>query len=176
MSIPKNMTLQELLQWRFTESADEIAHKFKDRETSYKELNIASNKIANGLIKQDCAPDSRIAYLGKNSDYFFEFLAGTIKSGTVAVGVNWRLAPPEVKYVLEDSSSEIIFVGKEFYPIVEQIIDELPDIKKVIAVDGEHETFEDFVSWRDKQEETEISIKTSDTDDILQLYTSGTTG
>ena len=176
MSIPKNMTLQELLQWRFTESADEIAHKFKDRETSYKELHIASNKIANGLIKLDCAPDSRIAYLGKNSDYFFEFLAGTIKSGTVAVGVNWRLAPPEVKYVLDDSSSEIIFVGKEFYPIVEQIIDELPDIKKVIAVDGEHETFEDFISWRDKQEETDISIKTLDNDDILQLYTSGTTG
>ena len=110
MKIPENKTIQELFEWRFERTPKSVAHKFLDRETTYEELNIYSNQIANGLISLDCKPDSRIAYYGKNSDYFFEFLIGTLKSNTVAVGVNWRLAPPEVSYVLNDSKSvDLIF-------------------------------------------------------------------
>ena len=176
MKIPENQTIQELFEWRFERTPKSVAHKFLDRETTYEELNIYSNQIANGLISLGCKPDSRIAYYGKNSDYFFEFLIGTLKSNTVAVGVNWRLAPPEVSYVLNDSKSEVLFVGEEFYPIIDQILEDLPNVKKVIAVDGNHTKYEDFISWRDSQESSSTGLKSSDQDDILQLYTSGTTG
>ena len=176
MKIPENQTIQELFEWRFERTPKSVAHKFLDRETTYEELNIYSNQIANGLISLGCKPDSRIAYYGKNSDYFFEFLIGTLKSNTVAVGVNWRLAPPEVSYVLNDSKSEVLFVGEEFYSIVDQILEDLPNVKKVIAVDGNHTKYEDFISWRDSQESASTGLKSSDQDDILQLYTSGTTG
>ena len=176
MKIPENQTIQELFEWCFERTPKSVAHKFLDRETTYEELNIYSNQIANGLISLGCKPDSRIAYYGKNSDYFFEFLIGTLKSNTVAVGVNWRLAPPEVSYVLNDSNSEVLFVGEEFYPIIDQILEDLPNVKKVIAVDGNHTKYEDFISWRDSQESASTGLKSSDQDDILQLYTSGTTG
>ena len=176
MKIPENKTVQELFEWRFEKTPKSIAHKFLDRETTYEELDIYSNQIANGLVKLGCKPDSRIAYYGKNSDYFFEFLIGTLKSNTVAVGVNWRLAPPEVSYVLNDSKSEVLFVGKEFYPIIDEILKDSPNIKKVIAVDGEHTEYEDYLSWRNSQSFTKTGLKSSDEDDILQLYTSGTTG
>ena len=171
MKIPENKTLQELFAWRFAKTPDSVAHKFLDRETTYKDLNIYSNQIANGLINLGCKSDTRIAYYGKNSDYFFECIIGTLKSNTVAVGVNWRLAPPEVSYVLNDSESEVLFVGEEFYPIIGQILDDLPKIKKVIAIDGGHEKFQDFISWRDSQESSAPGLKSSDDDDILQLYT-----
>ncbi|MDC3019084.1 long-chain-fatty-acid--CoA ligase [Gammaproteobacteria bacterium] len=176
MQIPENKTIQELFEWRFERTPKAVAHKFLDRETSYEELNVYSNQIANGLISLGCKPDSRIAYYGKNSDYFFEFLIGTLKSNTVAVGVNWRLAPPEVSYVLNDSKSEVLFVGEEFYPIIDLILEGLPNVKKVIAVDGNHSDYEDFISWRDSQDSLSTGLKSSDQDDILQLYTSGTTG
>ena len=95
MNIPRDKTVQDLFKWRVEQTPHLVAHKFLDRETSYKELDLLSNKVANGLIKEGCKPDARVAYYGKNSDYFFEFLVGTMKSATVAVGVNWRLAPPE---------------------------------------------------------------------------------
>ena len=176
MKIPENKTVQELFEWRFDKTPKSIAHKFLDRETTYEELDMYSNQIANGLVKLGCKPDSRIAYYGKNSDYFFEFLIGTLKSNTVAVGVNWRLAPPEVSYVLNDSKSEVLFVGKEFYPIIDEILKDTPNIKKVIAVDGEHTEYEDYLSWRNSQSSSKTGLKSSDQDDILQLYTSGTTG
>ena len=176
MTIPANKTLQENFRWRVEKSPNSIAHKFMDRETSFSELDLLSNKVANGIIDEGCKKDARVAYLGKNSDYFFEVVLGTIKSATVAVGVNWRLAPPEVSYVINDSKSEIVFVSEDFYPVIEQIRDELTTVKKIIAIDDKHEEFEGYITWRESKADTEINIETSMEDDVIQLYTSGTTG
>ena len=119
MTIPVNKTLQENFKWRVELTPNNTAHKFLDRETTFKELDLLSNKVANGIVAEGCKKDARVAYLGKNSDYFFEVLLGTIKSATVAVGVNWRLAPPEVLYVINDSKSEIVFVSEDFYPVID---------------------------------------------------------
>ena len=115
MEIPYEKTLADLFRWRVSKSPNEVAHKFLDKETSYVELDAYANKVAQGLIKLDCKPDTRVAFLGKNSDLFFEFLYGTIKSNTVTVGINWRLAPPEVAYIINDSKSEVLLVGPEFF-------------------------------------------------------------
>ena len=118
MEIPYEKTLADLFRWRVSVSGDDIAHKFLDNETTYSELDTYANKVAQGLIRLDCKPDSRVAFLGKNSDQFFEFLYGTIKSNTVTVGINWRLAPPEVAYIINDSQSEVLLVGPEFFGLV----------------------------------------------------------
>ena len=176
MQIPFEKTLADILRWRVNKDPDSIAHKFGDRETSYKQFDSYANKIAQGLIALDCDPDTRVAFLAKNSDYFFEFLYGTLKSRTVAVGVNWRLAPPEVSFILNDSKSEVLFVGSEFFGLIEQIKSELPHIKKIIAVGDNHNEWENFESWRDSQEDKDPLMKTLPDDDVIQLYTSGTTG
>ena len=176
MTIPVNKTLQQNFKRRVEKTPNNIAHKFLDRETSFKDLDSISNKVANGLIKEGCKKDARVAYLGKNSDYFFEVLIGTIKSATVAVGVNWRLAPPEVLYVLNDSKSEIIFVSEDFYAVIDQIKDDLDTVKKIIAIDDNHPTHDGYLTWRDSNSDAEIYVETNMNDDVIQLYTSGTTG
>ena len=176
MIIPEDKTLQELFEWRFDKTPLAVAHKFEDRETTYEELNTYSNQIANGLIELGCKPDTRIAYYGKNSDYFFEFLIGTLKSSTVTVGVNWRLAPPEVAYIINDSKSEVLLVGPEFFGLIEEIKNDIPSVKKIITVGGSHEEWEDYVSWRDSHEDVDPMLESKGDDDVIQLYTSGTTG
>jgi acyl-CoA synthetase (AMP-forming)/AMP-acid ligase II len=52
-------------------NANSIAQIFEGRETTYAELDKMASQIANGLIKEGCQPNTRIGYLGKNSDYFF---------------------------------------------------------------------------------------------------------
>jgi len=143
MEIPYNKTLVDLFRWRVSQSGNEVAQKFLDSETTYSELDSLSNKVAQGLIGLDCQPDSRVAFLGKNSDLFFEFLYGTIKSKTVTVGINWRLAPPEVAYIINDSKSEVLLVGPEFFGLIEEIKDDIPSVKKIITVGGVHEEWED---------------------------------
>ena len=65
-----------------------IAQIFEGRETTYSELDHRASQVANGLINAECAPGTRIGYLGKNSDYYFEIMSGSMKANVVIAGVN----------------------------------------------------------------------------------------
>ena len=176
MDIPIEKPLVDIFRWRVSQSPNSIVHKFQERETTYKQFDIFANQIAQGLIKEGCKPNSRVAFLAKNSDLYFEFLYGTLKSNTVAVGINWRLAAPEVAYIINDSKSEMIFVGSEFYGLINAIKDEIPYVKKIISMSGAYNQWEDFSTWRDFQLNEDPMMSVLDEDDVIQLYTSGTTG
>jgi fatty-acyl-CoA synthase len=149
---------------------------FESRETSYAELDRRASRIACGLVALGQKPQARIGYVGKNSDTYFEVLLGALKANTVVVGVNWRLAGPEVVYVLNDAGCEVLFVGAEFVPLVESVRAECPRLKHVIAVDGRHASWPAFAEWRDAQIEQDPRLRIARDDDAIQLYTSGTTG
>ena len=155
---------------------DHIAQIFEGRETSYGELDRRACQVAQGLIAEGIKKDARIAFMGKGSDHYFEMLNGAFKAGAVVVGVNWRLAGPEVEYILNDSHSEIVFVSADFYETVAAVLNKCPTVRKVIALDGGHDTWPSFESWRDSFEPNDPHTQMEPHDDIIQLYTSGTTG
>jgi fatty-acyl-CoA synthase len=68
MDIPFEKTLAEIIRWRVGKNPEAIAHKFGDRETSYKEFDSYANQIAQGLIALDCGPDTRVAFISNKSD------------------------------------------------------------------------------------------------------------
>ncbi|MGE3075269.1 MAG: fatty acid--CoA ligase [Dehalococcoidia bacterium] len=149
---------------------------FEGRTTTFAELDRRASQVANGLIAAGLKPQARVAYLDKNSDRFFEALFGATKANDVLVAVNWRLAPPEVAYVVNDAMAEVLFVGQEFFPIVEKILPDLKTVKKVIALDGSHEGWESFDAWRDAQSSNDPHLEIKPDDVAIQMYTSGTTG
>ncbi|MCI0491216.1 MAG: AMP-binding protein [Blastocatellia bacterium] len=165
-----------------------LAMVFEGRETTFAELDRRACQVANGFIEEGLAPQSRIAVLDKNSDNYFEILFGAAKANHVLVAVNWRLAPPEIAYVINDATAEILFVGKDYFDTVEKIRGELVTVKKIIAL-GEgvtpsikcihsapHPEWESYTDWRDRQSESEPDIANAGSDVVLQMYTSGTTG
>jgi len=155
---------------------DAIALIHDGRETTYAELRRRAAQVGNGLITAGITPQSRIGFLGKNSDRYFEVLGGALMRNGVLVAVNTRLAAPEVQYILADAEAEILFVGQDFYAMAAQILPELPKIKTVIAMDGGHGQWPDFDSWRAKQSDADCELPHAPHDDVIQLYTSGTTG
>ena len=64
----------------------------------------------------------------------FEFFYGNMKSRTVPVAINWRLAAPEIAFILNDSESEILFVDGEFDELIKQIENEIPKVRKIITI------------------------------------------
>ena len=153
-----------------------VALDFKDRVTTYRELDERASRIAQGMIALKQDKGARVGYLGKNCDRYFEVLLGAFKARTVVVGVNWRLAPPEIAYVLSDAGCGILFVGQEYYAAVEKILPDCPQLKTVIAMDGGHATWPAYETWRDAQDARDPMLPIAPEDDVIQLYTSGTTG
>ncbi|MBV9695174.1 MAG: long-chain-fatty-acid--CoA ligase [Alphaproteobacteria bacterium] len=158
------------------ERPDAVALDFRDRTTSFGELDKRASQVAQGLIGLGQRSGARVGYLGKNTDRYFEVLLGAFKARAVIVGVNWRLAPPEIAYVLNDARCEVLFVGREFYAAIESIRAECPNLKTVIAMDGEHASWPAYESWRDAQQARDPMLPIAPDDDVIQLYTSGTTG
>lgn len=158
------------------ERPDAVAIDFRERMTTYGELDGRASQVANGLLALEQRPGARVGYIGKNLDLFWDVVLGSFKSRTVIVGVNWRLAPPEMMFVVDDAECEVLFVGRDFYSIVRKILPDLPRVKQVIAMDGDHPEWPDFGSWRDAQPKTDPMLPSKPDDDVLQVYTSGTTG
>jgi acyl-CoA synthetase (AMP-forming)/AMP-acid ligase II len=153
-----------------------VAMVYDGRSTSYGALDRHASQVANGLIAEGVRPQARIAQLDKNSDIFFELLFGSTKANAVLVSVNWRLAPPEIAYVINDARAEILFVGEEFFPAIEKIRHELKTVRKIIAFNGKHAQWGGFEAWRDSFPDRDPMVPVAPQDTAIQLYTSGTTG
>jgi len=155
---------------------DQVAIRFEGRDTSYSELDRRTSQVANGLIAAGVKPGDRVAYLGKNLDVYYEMLLGAAKARAALAAMNYRLAPPELQFVLSDSESVLLFVSEEYYDIAAKVLAECPKIKTVIAIEGGHKDWTDYSKWRDGQSDQDPLLQTKDNDDVIQLYTSGTTG
>lgn len=155
---------------------DEEAFWFEGETTSFAELETRSTQIANGLIGLGVKPDDRVGYLAKNMAVYYEMLFGAAKARATMTAVNTRLAAPEVKFILSDARVKVLFVGKDFYGLIDQIRAELPDLEHIIAIDGDREDWNAYSAWRDSQLTDPPGLTTRDDDDVIQLYTSGTTG
>jgi long-chain acyl-CoA synthetase len=155
---------------------DAAAFWFEGRTTTYAEFEKRSNQVANGLLALGIQPGDRIGYLAKNTDVYYEMMFGAAKARAVMNGVNTRLAAPEVKFILSDANAKVLFVGKEFYAMIDQIKAELPDLKRIITIDGDREDWDFYPSWRDSKKAGNPGLKVDGDDDVIQLYTSGTTG
>ncbi len=136
--------------------------------TSYAQLESHANRVANALLRAGIQPGDRVAFLGKNSIAYFEALIGAAKARAVMTPINWRLAPPEIAYVLDHSEARVLFVGAGFEQIAAEVA---PDLQRLeLRFGGSYE------SWRDGETDRDPELNADVSDAALQMYTSGTTG
>ena len=153
-----------------------VAFEFEGRKTRFAAADTNSNRVANGLAALGIKPNDRIAYLGKNSDLFFEVWFGAIKANAVLVPINWRLAAVEIAFIADDCKASVLFVGPEFVELARGIKSGLPKLRTFITLAGGAPEWMDFAAWRDEQSSDDPNLSASERNIAVQLYTSGTTG
>jgi acyl-CoA synthetase (AMP-forming)/AMP-acid ligase II len=168
--------LADIVRVHAAERPDAAALVYEGRTTSYNALDRSASRAANGLIAEGIKPGTRVAHLDKSSDLFFELLFGVAKANAVMVSVNWRLAPPEALHIINDAEAEILFVGEEYFPVIEKIRDGLKTVRKIVTLGPRHGAWEPFVAWRDRNPEADPRLPARSHDTAVQFYTSGTTG
>ncbi len=168
----------DFLREQAVQRPDKMALHYADdgRTWTFRELDEASNRLAQAVLRDGLQPQSRVAYLDKNAPEFYQLIFGCGKANVVSVAVNWRLAPKETEYVINNSEASILIVGEEFLPHVQDI--DLPLVKKIVVVgeptdDPRQLTFDDWIGDVDR---TDPHIPNADEDTFQQMYTSGTTG
>ncbi len=175
-NVEQARNLGDVVRIQAVERADKPVFVFEGRTTTYAAFDKLTNKVANALLAEGLKAGDRVAFLGKNSDHYFELLFGCAKTGVVMTPVNWRLAAPEVAYITDNSDAPILFVGPEFTDSVDTIRADLPQVRKFIAMEGGVAGWPAYEDWRDAQSDTDPATPIGWDDVALQLYTSGTTG
>ena len=147
---------------------------FEGRTTSFAAFDRHTDRIARALAAAGIAPGERVAYVGRNSDLFFEALYGSMKAGIVIVPVNWRLAPPEVAGIVADARARLVILGPEY--MADPAYAGLPGAEIVLAAEGGHPTLPALSDWCAAQAAGPPAHTPVPADIAVQLYTSGTTG
>lgn len=132
-------------------------------------------RVANGLLAAGVGPTDRVAFLEKNGIAHFELLFGAALINAVSVDVNWRLAAPEVEYIVNNAEAKVLVVGSDFTPILDQIAANLSTVKLILVI-GDHNEYANWNAWIDGQPAGDPGIKMQASDIAFQLYSSGTTG
>jgi acyl-CoA synthetase (AMP-forming)/AMP-acid ligase II len=154
---------------------DQVALSFEGRNTTYAELDLHSEKVAEGLLAADIKPGECIGYLGKNSDHYFELVLGAAKAGVIIAPIGWRLSPAEAAYIIDDTEAKLLFVGPECIACAAEAVALSQAKPQQVAMEGGVPGMPSFENWRDVQVADGVPPVDPDGTALL-LYTSGTTG
>jgi O-succinylbenzoate-CoA ligase len=151
----------------------------RQRRFTFAELNQRCNRLAQVLLSRQLSPGDRVAVLAKNSIEFVEAYFACAKIGCALVPVNWRLAAPEIAYILADCGASALIYDAEFEDTLTQASAH-PDYKPVVqhrlCIGGSAGDAEDYDALVQAASADEPPLRAADGDLLFIMYTSGTTG
>jgi fatty-acyl-CoA synthase len=143
-----------------------------DRARTYQELAERVDALANGLIAEGVRQGDRVAYLGVNDILEFEALFATWRLGAIFVPLNYRLAAPELAFMLEDCAPVALFFDAEQAGVAADLRHAVPHVRSWLSLaDGDIDRLIDV-----GRELPPLDVDVALADDAVILYTSGTTG
>ena len=170
------------LGFKLKENADKFPDKpaviFRDKKTSYRELNGRAARFANAIISLGLAPREKVAVISRNCTEYVEIICGLVKAGLVHVPINWRLSSEEMDYVINNSDSVAVVLGKEFLEKILPVREKLKNVPTTnyILIDGMAEEMKNYEEIIAGAEGREPSVENGEFDPYFIGYTSGTTG
>lgn len=166
--------LADILRVHGAERPEHLALVEGDRSLTWSQLAERASRVAQGLAAQGVGSQDRIAFLDKNGIEHFEVFFGAALLNAVCADVNWRLAAPEVEYIVNDSEAKVLVVGPDFVPIVDAIRDRLTSVERILVIGGHGaDSYDDWVA---AHRADDPGASSAPEDVAFQLYSSGTTG
>ena len=146
-----------------------------DDRQSWNDIQARAGQTANALAADGVGSQDRVAFIDKNSIEYFELAFGAAYLNAVTVAVNWRLAPPEMAYIVNDSQAKVLVIHEEFAEQLAAFEADLTHVERIVVIGsaGDHVSYDE---WRDAHESDCERLPLADDDVCTQLYTSGTTG
>ena len=183
---PKDIALVEInpdiqekrrVTWRDYELIQPDARHHYRRDITWHVFNEKANRVANLLISRGIRKGDKVAILMMNCLEWLPIYFGILKTGALAVPMNFRFDAQEIKYCLELSETDVLIFGPEFVGRIEEIVDEIDEKRILFYVGGDCPTFaEDYDKLASNCSSLSPEIEIKDSDDAAIYFSSGTTG
>ena len=168
------MNLTDILSHHVAHFGDEVALEYAGAETTWSQLLDRTERMAAALRDLNVARGDVVGVLLHNSDRFLEVMHAIAHLGAVFMPLNWRLAGPELSYIVQDATARVVISEADFSDRLGEIRGDLDCIYAAVGpVTPERWTDLDALAVRAHPERAAAIL---DASDLLRLmYTSGTT-
>jgi acyl-CoA synthetase (AMP-forming)/AMP-acid ligase II len=157
---------------------DTVALMDKDRSFTYPALNKRVNQLAHSLTSLGLQKGDKLAVILENCIEIVELFLATAKTGIIMVPINFRLASPEVEYIVNNSDAKAFVVHDLFADTVRPIKDKLNNIspENYVMVGQTEEGYREYEAFIKDAVDDEPDVELDVKDTWILIYTSGTTG
>ncbi|MBQ9899345.1 MAG: acyl--CoA ligase [Ruminococcus sp.] len=147
------------------------------REITWKVFDEKANRFANLLLERGVQKGDKVGILLMNCLEWLPIYFGILKTGALAVPLNFRYAADEIKYCLDLAEVDVLMFGPEFIGRIEEIADEISKNRLLFYVGEGCPSFaEHYDSLAANCQSSAPDITLTDSDNAAIYFSSGTTG
>jgi len=152
-----------------------------DRRLSWSQVERRARNLSAWMIERGASHQGKVAVYTYNHPAYMESIYAAFKASLVPVNVNYRYQAEELRYLLDNSDSEIVVVHEDFAPLLEEVLPDLPQVVGVLVVEatGEYDiaSIAGAAPYEATAETDRLAVEAKRSpDDLMFLYTGGTTG
>ena len=162
---------------------DKVAVIHGEQRTTYRELLERSRRMADALTRRGIKRGDVVSIIAPNTPAMLEAHYGVIMAGAVLNALNYRLDPATIAFILEHGGAKLVFVDREFSPVMQDALGQMDAPPPVIGIDDILATSGDMLGETDYEaflregDPKAPWARPSDEWESMALnYTSGTTG
>ncbi|MFX1310757.1 MAG: AMP-binding protein [Promethearchaeota archaeon] len=179
----EDATIPKIIESKAIVNKDKPLIYYHDKVYTYHDVNVRSNQIANGLIKQFQKlklHNPNIAMICSNCPETLFCWFGIAKTSSIFVPISYLLKEDLLDFVLRNSNSEILIIDYEYFANVRKIYANLPKLKKIFIrnapanrkYDDKCASFTEILSKNNENP----NVRITSFHPLEISYTAGTTG
>ena len=163
--------------WKEYELIEPSHAPYYRREITWNVFNEKANRFANLLLSRGIKKGDKVAILLMNCLEWLPIYFGILKTGALAVPLNFRYSSSEIEYCLDLSETDILIFGPEFIGRIEEIADRISTNRLLLFFGENCPTFaEDYNILTADCSSISPNITLTDKEDAAIYFSSGTTG
>ena len=173
------LTAKDVLEVNAFKWPDKVAVKDLNKAYTFREWNERSCRLANALSGLGMKKGDRFAVLAYNCVEWMEIYAAAAKGGFICVPIMFRLAGPEMEYIINHCEAKVLIVQDQWIDHVKGMKNNLATVENYISFAVDNRKFDGFLSYEDliaKASQEEPSVVVEAEDIWVIMYTGGTTG
>jgi len=163
--------------WKEYDLIEPVRASYFRREITWNVFNEKANRFANLLLERGIKKGDKVGILLMNCLEWLPIYFGVLKTGAIAVPLNFRYSAEEIQYCVELAEVDILVFGPEFIGRVEEVADEISKHRLLYYVgDGCPGFAEDYTMHTANCSSQSPKIDITDEDYAAIYFSSGTTG
>ncbi len=172
-----DIKVPRLTTWKEYELIQPLHEVASRQEITWAVFNEKANRVANMLIARGIVKGDKVAILLMNCLDWLPIYFGILKTGAIAVPLNFRYSADEIEYCVKLAEADVLIFGPEFIGRVEEIADSISR-RRLLLYDGPGcpSFAEDFVSQTANYSSIAPDVEVTDEDYGAIYFSSGTTG